>query len=145
MKKKIFMIFTVLWMIVIFVFSAQEASVSSATSSYILQMIIDKISLNLQIYDPIWDVLIFLLRKSAHIFEYFVLTILFYGTFEDQKHRIFITILATFFYACTDEIHQLFVEGRSGAIIDVGVDMIGCIIAMIIIVMIRYWYKKKEG
>ena len=41
--------------------------------------------------------------------------------------------MATFLYACTDEIHQLFIEGRSGEIRDILVDSTGALIGMVLV------------
>lgn len=142
MKKQIFRIFAMIWMIAIFILSAQEATASSATSSYFLQVFIDYFSLNLNEYDSLWGFLIFLIRKSAHIFEYFVLTLLLYGSMSDKRNRKMKALLFATLYACSDEIHQLFVVGRSGALIDVFVDMIGMIGAIALIE--AYSYLKKE-
>ena len=42
----------------------------------------------------------------------------------DNKSIIY-TIIFVFIYACSDEIHQLFVSGRSGEILDVLIDTTG--------------------
>jgi len=70
-----------------------------------------------------------LIRKLAHFTEYFILGILTINCFKDYKfNNIFIySLLFCIFYACTDEVHQLFVPGRSGNIIDVLIDSVGSI------------------
>ena len=68
---------------------------------------------------------------TAHFTEYAILGILFYFFYRQilpQKNglRLFVlAILSSFLYACTDEIHQLFVPGRSGQFTDVLVDTLG--------------------
>lgn len=143
MKRKIFIVLTLIWMVVIFVFSAQEATVSSSTSSYVLQVIVEKLSINVEYQDPLWQPLIFLLRKSAHILEYMILTFLTYGALEFKDKRILKTIVIVFLYACSDEIHQLFVNGRSGSFIDVLVDMIGVMVALLFLKAINMIKRKK--
>ena len=75
--------------------------------------------------------LIFLVRKTAHFTEYAILGSLFYFFYRQilpQKNglQLFVlAILSSFLYACTDEIHQLFVPGRSGQFTDVLVDTLG--------------------
>ena len=88
----------------------------------------------------------FLLRKLAHIFEYFVLTILLYSAlsnhyiYKKQKpppHRqalLFVLLLAVF-YALSDELHQTFVLGRSGNLRDVAIDSVGILAATLLL----YW------
>ena len=55
-------------------------------------------------------------------------------------------------YAITDEIHQLFIVGRSGSIIDVLIDSIGIFTGISIflfinkiVIYIRNWAKLKGG
>ncbi|MCI8712827.1 MAG: VanZ family protein [Ruminococcus sp.] len=75
------------------------------------------------------------LRKTAHMAEYFVLTltILFplyvYGR---RGASLFVAAaLLSVGFACTDEFHQYFVSERSASIIDVGIDSIGVACALI--------------
>ncbi len=72
----------------------------------------------------------FVLRKIAHVTEYFILTLFLYNAFKNtftlNAARLFaypscIAVL----YAISDEIHQLFVAGRSGSPKDVLVDAAG--------------------
>lgn len=70
------------------------------------------------------------LRKIAHITEYFILTLLFFRTFTsskslNKKHAIVIAVFMAFLYAVSDEFHQVFVENRDGRILDVLVDSLG--------------------
>lgn len=46
------------------------------------------------------------------------------------KWILVISSIITFLYACSDELHQHFVEGRSGNIVDVGIDSIGIILGV---------------
>jgi VanZ family protein len=75
------------------------------------------------------------LRKTAHLFEYFILTLLFWRIFQEHlkisifKTGIFCFILVVL-YATSDEIHQYFVEDRAGRVIDVLVDGAGAILAI---------------
>lgn len=83
----------------------------------------------------------FLLRKIAHITEYFVFTFLLYrafsGSFKMNSLRLFMypAVLALL-YAVSDEIHQYFVLGRSCSIQDVLIDGIG-IIGFCILIRIK--------
>lgn len=77
----------------------------------------------------IWDLLF---RKAAHISEYFILTALLYRAFKGSFallpfYLIFWSFILSFLYAVSDEIHQLFVFGRSGNPADVLIDTVGII------------------
>jgi VanZ family protein len=67
-----------------------------------------------------WDTI---LRKLAHLAEYAILGALLLRAF---RHPVAAVVLAGL-YAVTDEVHQLFVEGRHGAPLDVGIDTVGAL------------------
>ena len=76
------------------------------------------------------------LRKCMHSFVFFVLVILFINAFYsiniiNYKGYLF-SILISFIYACTDEFHQLYVVGRTGQLIDIGIDMIGVLFGVLV-------------
>lgn len=67
-------------------------------------------------------------RKSAHAGEYALLGMLFMGSLGAYRaggRRIIAAWVCTSVYAATDEIHQLFVAGRSCQISDVMLDSAG--------------------
>lgn len=51
-------------------------------------------------------------------------------------------VLICFIYACTDEIHQLFVPGRSGKLSDVGIDALGFCLTVVVCNLVRLLVKK---
>jgi len=79
----------------------------------------------------------FALRKIAHMGEFFVLAFLFWVVVKRKKAGRGLTFLVVFLcaldYAILDEIHQLFVMGRSGNIFDVCIDGIGILLATMIL------------
>ena len=48
---------------------------------------------------------------------------------------LFEYVLISLLYACSDEMHQLLVPGRSGRMIDVGIDMAGVLIVLICMIL----------
>ena len=73
-----------------------------------------------------------IVRKFAHAFEYAALggsTTWAFRKPLGEKSKYLAFILSTAF-ACSDEIHQLFVAGRGGCIQDVLVDTIGALIGI---------------
>jgi len=79
----------------------------------------------------------FLFKKTAHILEYAVLFLLWYRALGKKSPLEALSI--SIVYAFTDEIHQLFVPGRTGLLRDVGIDSIGMIIFAILIVKFDLW------
>jgi VanZ family protein len=108
-------------MAVIFMLSNEVASVSSARSAVIVNDIVNNLHVSLP-----ESILMFLTRKAAHIFMYFVLGILIYNVVKEYgfstKKAMLLSILFAISYASFDEIHQLFVQGRSSEVRDVMID-----------------------
>lgn len=110
----------VVWMIVIFLLSNEVADTSSVRSGVIVDLLVQSVS---------WSegLLTFLTRKAAHIFVYFVLGILMLNAVRHHvplRRAVWMSIVFVLAYAVFDEIHQLFVPGRSGEIRDVLIDTI---------------------
>ncbi len=70
-----------------------------------------------------------LIRKIAHIFEFSLLgafTFLLANSYKlSLKNSILISLGYCLIFAVSDEIHQLFVDGRAGRAIDVLIDFVG--------------------
>lgn len=92
----------------------------------------------------------FILRKMAHITEYFILTFLLYrafkGAFNINGFYIFVfPSLTAFLYTISDEMHQSFVPGRTCAIRDVLIDSVGIIGFCVVIKAFTANQKIKEA
>lgn len=132
-------------MIIIFLFSAQPGSASDKTSITLTSLLFS---------GEDFDFILFLnvfVRKAAHMTEYAALTVpawLFVSTFEIKKlWGNIIPFVFAAIYAATDEIHQLFVPGRSGQVRDVLIDSVGALLGIVfinIIMLIADRYDKKH-
>ncbi len=147
MAKKIFTwIAVILWMAVIFMFSAQPASQSGDLSKGIIYKLIEFIggfsnipvfSLdNSESFAEIIGVLDHVVRKLAHFTIFAILGALVYNlvhlyTYIGWK-AVVITASVCLLYAVSDEVHQLFVPGRAGMIKDVFIDFSGSSAAILI-------------
>ncbi len=81
----------------------------------------------------------FIYKKSGHLFVYFILTLIWIWTLT--RDRLKNSILLSFAYAYTDEIHQLFVPGRTGLLRDVYIDLLGILLAVLSFFMLNKWKK----
>ncbi|MGL5754991.1 MAG: VanZ family protein [Paraclostridium sp.] len=147
MKKKVFLILTISWMIFIFYMSNQPASISSSQSGGFIGMLCNIPVIGIVIKDLMKiGIAEFLIRKSAHMFLYFVLAILIYNTMNKDSgiKTYLLSLLLTALYACTDELHQLFVIGRSGELRDVLVDSTGALIGLVLIFLINKLINNKK-
>ena len=135
MKKKICILFAVLWMGFIFYMSHQPEKISRVQSNNVIR-VIKKVSKSEEIKKNINS---FVVRKGAHMFLFCVLGILFFGSVYNGDNilkSVFIALLLAFLYACSDEYHQTFVVGRSGQFDDVLIDFIGAFIGVFIVSLI---------
>jgi VanZ family protein len=73
-----------------------------------------------------WDLV---LRKAAHAAEYAVLGALLLRALGRELPAVAIGIA----YAATDEVHQAFVPGRQGAVLDVLVDAMGVLLGVYVL------------
>lgn len=112
-------------MIIIFYFSSRTADESAKQSSAILEWLLSIFGDNV-----FTD---FIVRKSAHFLEYTGLCLLFNCAwyFTRNKKSVLISIACASAYAVTDEIHQLFVDGRSCEIRDWAIDTCGAALGAI--------------
>lgn len=82
------------------------------------------------------DNTLFFIRKSAHIFEYAVLSVLWFSALTQDRENswktVYIALGVAITYACFDELHQRFVPTRTGSLIDVGIDSLGAIFGLAI-------------
>lgn len=89
------------------------------------------------------------LRKCMHATEYLILSILILNWLRNYEIKewkaVVISIIISFLYACTDEFHQLFVDGRTSQFTDVLIDTFGAILGVAMInVAIRIIGKIKQ-
>ena len=142
MKKVISLVLLIGWMVLIFMLSNQNGTVSKAESGTIIEFISNTSTTSNPNID-LWQIII---RKTAHIFEYLVLYLLMYNYIRFySKNPIKLSILFTLLYACIDEAHQLFIIDRSGKPLDILVDSIGIFLGYIIEVLYEKKIKKRSS
>jgi len=130
MKKIIIWILVLSWMGLIFYYSSMDADTSTSKSRGVITStgIIDNTISPIEKEEALktTDVI---LRKVAHALEYLILSILVCFLIKeytlDIKKILIISAIICFLYACSDEIHQIYVPGRSCEIRDVLIDNIG--------------------
>lgn len=79
----------------------------------------------------------FIFKKTAHVIEYTMLFLLWFRALGSKNP--FQAVVFSLVYAFTDEIHQLFIPGRTGRLRDVGIDSIGMIVFAFLIVKFDLW------
>ena len=137
----------------IFSFSNQDAEESSGASSRVAEILIKLQPKYKNITDSEKKELIEKyqtpVRKFAHFSIYTILGMSIVGltcTYEiSNRKREVITIIAGALYAMSDEIHQTFIQGRSGQVTDVLLDTFGVIVGTILVLGIIKILKNKRA
>lgn len=137
LRKTISIILLLLWMTVIFMFSSSGSVKSNDTSGKVISSAIsvkDKVTskeTKPETKKKIVKKLNYSVRKSAHVFEYFVLGVLALNVFDafNVKRKVLFAIILCILYASSDEFHQIF-TGRTASIIDVLLDSAASIVGI---------------
>ena len=137
--KILFTILVVIWCAVIFIFSNMPGNVSNGRSSKVIKKTLNNIT-HKTLKDNKLDILNRVLRKCMHVTVFCVLGILIIlclNAFGINGLKLpIISIIFAFIYACSDEFHQLFIEGRNCKYTDVLIDTTGASIGVIFIYLL---------
>lgn len=150
LRKTISIILLLLWMTVIFMFSSSGSVKSNNTSGQVISSAIsvkDKVTNNKtkpETKKKIVKKLNYSVRKSAHVFEYFVLGVLALNVFDafNVKRKVLFAIILCVLYAASDEFHQLF-TGRTASATDVLLDSAASIVGIYLLNLI--FSRRKKG
>ena len=138
--KLLFPILSFLWVIVILSFSLQDGSRSSLQSGVItttIQSLLSNIGIDIE-----RQLLSFLIRKTAHFTEFFILGVLVKQSSFDLVNNL--PVYLACFVPILDEMVQSFVPGRAMAISDMIIDLTGIIFGMIIYAFIVKNFNKRQ-
>ena len=143
-KKIIKLIIVIFFMGLIFFFSSDSGDASSEKSDGIIiqtvQFILGR-DLTQKEKDIYVEKYVVWVRKGAHFTIYFLLGLSFISFLKEYQvityRSVFYTLLFVFLYACSDEVHQLFQEGRSFQVVDILIDSIGGFISSNLFYFIR--------
>lgn len=133
-KRFVPILLVIIWVGVIFSFSAQEGDISQSKSLSVVDFIYKYFTALVNNLDK--DMLHYYVRKLAHVTLYLVLCLvvmnaLYHGGFRGRA--LFVrALIICIFYASLDEGYQSFTGGRSGRITDVFIDSIGITIGIMI-------------
>lgn len=134
--KVIWCIVSVSIMALIFFFSSQTATESSDTSGRLATLLAKALGsiFHGEALENIMSLCQFIVRKGAHFLLYTILGISVYNSLPQGGRwtRFFIAVGICIVYAISDEVHQTFVDGRSGEIRDVFVDSTGSLVGAVL-------------
>jgi len=137
-----FLFISILLMILIFLFSSQTGEESGKLSGKFYEFI----TMNNKLFTFIN------IRKLAHFTLFGLLGasifthLRFMYGFKSKIKYYVLAFVFTLVYAGIDELHQYFVNGRGCTILDVGIDCLGCVVALMInFVVISLLERKKRN
>lgn len=146
-KRKIYVIasWTLVFLCMAFIFSMSAATAveSSEISDSFLMRIIEFTGIEMSSH---------FIRKAAHFCEFALLSFLIsnavFATWKSKKSSIY-AFPAACLYAVTDELHQLFSDGRACSFRDMLIDSSGAflgalVFSIMILIYIKLFERKKE-
>lgn len=146
-RLAVYAFLTVIWMIVIFLFSAQPAEESYRTSDLVLAFQSRYFDVFFAQLTPV------IIRKAAHMAEFGLLALLVLAVFSNvgqafarffaRINRYPASLVVTSLYAFTDELHQYFVPGRNATVMDWLFDTFGALAVLWIVYVISAKIKKR--
>ncbi|WP_404459684.1 VanZ family protein [Sutcliffiella horikoshii] len=136
------------WMALIYFLSAQHAEQSANLSGGITEFVNEIVEQVAPDGEFQMDEISFFVRKNAHFFAYMLLAILTLNAVRRSGGRGWTSMGAAFIisvlYAISDEVHQLYVPGRSGQVSDVLLDSTGAFVGIALYVVISHWIRRKH-
>ena len=142
----------ILWLGVIFSFSNANGEVSGGMSEKLIKNVVSTFSKIDKESDSMQKIVkrySFVVRKSAHFVEYFILGIIvvnFFVSFNINKRVLIYSSVFCILAAIFDEFHQTFVVSRNGNLVDVLLDSSASLMASYLVVrfyLFRGIYEKK--
>lgn len=144
MKKYFLLGASALFTLGIFAMSISIGTDSAALSSPVTATVESILKWLFPQYNLSFDILHSIVRKLAHMAEYFVLGVSYMGTARAWKHRSWPVFLAGGLVAFADEGLQAFVPGRGPSFLDaVCFDIPGFVIGACALVLLAHLIRRK--
>jgi VanZ family protein len=137
---------TLVWATLIFKLSTD--TFASSLSALLLRDFLDL--LRVTVTPAAFDTLHHLFRKTAHVTEYAIFSMLLYHCLLSSNRTVWRTKVAVWSvliagaYSLTDEFHQLFVPGRTASLWDCGIDTAGALVGMLVVLAWTRFFARRE-
>lgn len=142
-NKKVFSgLLVIIWLIVIFSFSSQNGVKSTNTSDIVTSMVVN-VTTNVtnkelsreEVKKKVEDST-FYIRKTAHFTEYLILGVLVLNFLSNygkiNKRTLIMALIFCYLYAVSDEVHQIFISGRTAKVLDTFIDGAGAFLGIML-------------
>ncbi len=153
MIKKIILWFLVIFTCcMIFTFSSDNAEISRRISHEITTRILKLINIDIDVMKDFdgenFDTMHKAIRKVAHAAEFALLalfTVMLARSYNlSLKTSVIIALSFSLCYSISDEIHQLFIDGRAGRVSDVLIDFLGSLFSVSIFCLFNWILHRKR-
>ncbi len=153
LRRYVFLALSILVAILIFILSARTANQSTKDSQHFVSGVKSVVNTSELVttkkveLDGIEQQKV---RKSAHVFIYAILGVCIVNwiiTYTKIIKSMLLSSVICFLYACSDELHQMYVPGRGASMSDVWLDLGGAIFGIFvmgILVLIFRLIKEKK-
>jgi len=137
---------TLVWAALIFTLSTE--TYAGSLSALLLRDFLDL--LRVTVSPATFDTLHHLLRKSAHVTEYAIFGMLLYHCLLGSNRTVWraklaaLSVLIAGAYSLTDEFHQIFVPGRTASLLDCGIDTMGAMLGMLLVLAWTRTFARRE-
>lgn len=140
---------------IIFFFSSQTAEASGNTSGRLVRAVLNVIAPDFDLLpkakqDTLHFTVTVAIRKLAHFAEFALLgfTLMQFICTIQRRRKIkagwlFAWGIGTF-YAMTDELHQIFVEGRGPGLWDIVIDSAGVLAGAAVLLLLQYFIERRK-
>lgn len=139
LKRAIFSIMIVATFFIIFNFSSQDGKKSTGVSYNVTTTIVKTVVKDKNVVEKLVKEIEPVMRKIAHFTIYMVVGFALMGLFctfnLSNMSKIAYSLLIGIVYASSDEIHQIFTPDRGPSVLDVGIDTMGVVTGILIMIM----------
>ncbi len=149
LKKCILWFFVIVVSIQIFSFSGENGQTSDGTSKKVTAAVVEIVKKTCDIPQQeersLFEFCNKVVRKTAHFSEFMLLAMFTAALCRsyrlNMRFSVLISSLYCLLFGTADEIHQLFVDGRTGRVTDVIIDFSGALAGVVLFVLCRMLYQ----
>ena len=88
------------------------------------------------------------IRHVAHVLVYAVLAVLLLRAIGSGRartwswRRVLLAVALAVLYGVSDEVHQTYVPQRTGHLVDVGWDLLGALVGVLVLRLVAWWLRR---
>ncbi|HWO76912.1 MAG TPA: VanZ family protein [Bacillus sp. (in: firmicutes)] len=142
LKNRLWFIATLVWLIVIFLFTQLPYFNGAHTEAVINKTMTSVNETAPTVKEAAGISINFIVRKSAHFTVFGILAFLIWNCLKTYRFSYTFAWILTFIYAMSDEWHQSFIPGREASFRDVLIDSFGALIVLSLVFIVNNHRKR---